>query len=221
MADPFIPPKDSDALTAMETFSDGISEDPQKYFCSQSDAENIALVVLSFRNALKTAVTPATRTPLACDLKDETRAIAEQTVRAFANLIRPNAGISNQDKLAIGVRPINKQRTPIYVPTSSPLLNVLGATPAAHTVRYADSNSPDRAAKPFGATSLQLYVAVGEAAVGTPDTADFYGAFTKNPIGVLFSYADDGKVATYFARWADRKGEVGPWSLPVAMRIAA
>jgi hypothetical protein len=28
-------------------------------------------------------------------------------------------------------------------------------------------------------------------------------------------------VATYFARWASRRGDVGPSSLPVSMRIAA
>jgi hypothetical protein len=51
--------------------------------------------------------------------------------------------------------------------------------------------------------------------------AKFYGAFTRNPIGVLFDDESDGKVATYFARWSTIRGEVGPWSVPVAMRIAA
>ena len=68
---------------------------------------------------------------------------------------------------------------------------------------------------------MQLWVAVGTAATTDEDEAEFYGTFTKNPIPVGFSGADDGKVATYFARWANRKGDTGPWSLAVSMRIAA
>ena len=57
--------------------------------------------------------------------------------------------------------------------------------------------------------------------MGDPEQAQFYGAFKKNPVAVGFDPADDGKVATYFARRASRRGDVGPWSLPVSMRIAA
>jgi hypothetical protein len=38
---------------------------------------------------------------------------------------------------------------------------------------------------------------------------------------VDFTEDKDGKVATYYARWASVRGEVGPWSLPISMRIAA
>jgi hypothetical protein len=64
-------------------------------------------------------------------------------------------------------------------------------------------------------------VAVGTAPTIDPNTATFYGAVTRNPVPVAFNPADNGKQATYFARWADRKGQVGPWSLPVTMAIAA
>ncbi len=53
------------------------------------------------------------------------------------------------------------------------------------------------------------------------DETSFYFAFRKNPIASAFDHADDGKCATYFARWADAKGQVGPWSMPVNLRIAA
>ena len=119
------------------------------------------------------------------------------------------------------MRPINPDRNPIEVPETSPLLNIIGCTPGAQTVRYADTNTPDSGAKPFGATSLQLFVAIADTAVDDPDLAAFHGAFTKNPIGVGFDAGDDGKMATYYARWASRKGDIGPWSLPVSMRVAA
>ena len=57
--------------------------------------------------------------------------------------------------------------------------------------------------------------------VATLAQSQFYGKFTRNPIEVAFDETKDGKNATYRARWASQRGEVGPWSVPVTFRIAA
>jgi hypothetical protein len=64
-------------------------------------------------------------------------------------------------------------------------------------------------------------VHVGEEIATDPEQAKFIGKFTRNPIAVGFQAEDNGKQATYFGRWASRKGETGPWSAPVTMAIAA
>ena len=221
MAQTFIPSREAEALAWMQTFAAGMTASPATYLVTASDALAITDAVNAFADAYSVTVDPATKTPVTVNIKDTAQASATQICRQYASLIKVNAGISDANKIAIGVRPVNNSRSPINVPDSSPLLNVIGATPGAQTVRYADTNSPDKAAKPFGAAQLQLFVAIGATAVADPDVAPFYGAFTKNPIGVGFSSADDGKMATYFARWASVRGDVGPWSLPVSMRIAA
>ena len=48
--------------------------------------------------------------------KDDARTSAEQICRQFAILIKYNAGISDPDKIAIGVRPVNNSREPIECP---------------------------------------------------------------------------------------------------------
>ncbi|MGH7178722.1 MAG: hypothetical protein ACREJC_15195 [Tepidisphaeraceae bacterium] len=221
MGDSYIPTPDGLALTWMQTFAAGITAAPALYQMSVPDAQNIQNVVNAYGAAYAVAVDPATRTPVSVAFKDEARNLAEQICRQFAMLIKVNSGISDSDKIAIGVRPVNPDRNPINVPASSPLLNVLGATPGSHTVRYSDTSAPGDPAKPFGAAQIQIFVAIGTDATTDEDKAEFYGAFTKNPVGVGFKPEDDGKMATYFARWASRKGDVGPWSLPVSMRIAA
>lgn len=62
------------------------------------------------------------------------------------------------------------------------MLNVVAATPLSHTVRYADSMTPDSGRKPFGAISMQLFVAIGTAPSVNEDEGEFYGNFTKNPV---------------------------------------
>jgi hypothetical protein len=54
-----------------------------------------------------------------------------------------------------------------------------------------------------------------------PANARLIGDYTRNPVVVAFEHRADGKKATYFARWKGSRGDVGPWSTPVSMRIAA
>jgi hypothetical protein len=191
------------------------------YLLSSPDAVTIAAAVEAFATALAVSSDPATRTAVTVAQKDDCRISAEQICRQYAILIKYNAGVSDPDKIAIGVRPVNPNREPINCPQTSPLLSVIAATPGVQTLRYADSTTPDSAAKPFGATELQLFRAIGTVPITDPGAASFYGKFTKNPIGVDFAAADNGKQATYFARWASRRGQTGPWSAPVSLAIAA
>ena len=69
--------------------------------------------------------------------------------------------------------------------------------------------------------NLQLFVAVSDAPVMDPTQSHFRGEFTRRSASVGFDAAQSGKIATYFGRWAGPRGDVGPWSLPISMRIAA
>ena len=217
----FIPTQDAEALAFFQTFAAGISANPSAYSLVAADATAIDNAVDLFASSYAIAVAPATRTAVTINTKDEARASAETIVRQYAAQIKVNNGVSDSNKIAIGVRPVNTSRNPVPPPATFPLLNIVGNTPGVQTLRYSDSATPDSAGKPGGALNLQLFRSIGTAPASDPEQADFVAAVTKNPIAVDFDTADDGKVATYFARWATRTGEVGPWSLPVSMRIAA
>jgi hypothetical protein len=217
----YIPDEDAGFRTWGEAFAGGIFADPSRYFLTMGQAASIQGVVDDFVAKLAIASNESTRTRPTIIAKDDARAIAESLCRQYAILIKDNAGISDDDKVAIGVRPINPNRTPVECPQTSPLLNILANTPGSQTLRYADTNTPDSKAKPFGASELQLFVAIGTTETAQLTDAKFYAKVTKNPIAVEFSQDDDGKIATYYARWASIRGETGPWSLPVSMRIAA
>lgn len=223
MPNPFppFPPKDADALGYMQSMSNGITLSPSTYQLSSSDASAIALAVQEFADARAIAINPATRTAGSVLTKDQKRVSAEQICRQYAILIKYNAGISDAAKVDIGIAPPNPVRNPVTAPGTNPLLNVIAATPGTHTVRYADSMTPASKSKPIGVMQLQLFVHVADEPTLNADEALLHGCYTRNPVAVGFSQDDDGKLATYFARWITRKGEIGPWSLPVTMRIAA
>jgi hypothetical protein len=221
MANDYIPGNDAGALAWMLTFAGGLVADPARYMVSVAEAAAIQVAVNQFDAAKSDADDPAQRTPVVVSIKDAARNAAEQLCRQYAGLIKLNAGISDADKIAIGVRPVNPNREPINCPQSAPKLNVVAATFGTHTLQYADSLTLDSGAKPFGATELQLFVAVADTVVTDPLAARFYNKFTKNPVAVAFTSADNGKQATYFGRWAGRRGDVSPWSNLVSLAIAA
>jgi hypothetical protein len=217
----YIPAEDSLFRTFAENFAAGITANPALYLLTSANAASIQAVVDDFVAALTVSSNEATRTKATIIAKDDARSVAEALIRQYAMLIKDNAGITDADKVNIGVRPINPNREPIECPQTSPLISILGNTPGTQTLRYADSTTPDSRAKPFGASELQLFRAIGTEEPAPLASAQFYGKFTRNPIAVQFAETDDGKIATYYARWASVRGEVGPWSLPASMRIAA
>lgn len=221
MPNAYIPATDAHALAWFKNFANRLTADPTRYGLVAADAASVQALVDAYEVAYGVVTDPAGRNPGTVAVKDEARAAAETLCRQYGLLIKYNAGITTQDKLDLGLRPVNLNRDPVPPPDSSPLLNVLGATPGSHTVRYSDTSTPDSGRKPFGVIQLQLFVAVAETPVVDPAAASLYGCFTKNPVGVVFDAEDNGRIATYFACWITRRGDTGPWSLPISMTIVA
>ena len=68
---------------------------------------------------------------------------------------------------------------------------------------------------------MQLFKAVSASdPVTDPTEAVFQGNFSRNPIRTVNAPSDSGKLATYFSRWVNRRGEVGPWSTGASLVIA-
>lgn len=223
-AAPYIPPKDADLKSWLENFIALTSADPALYGLTGGDAAAIAAAGNPAVAAITVALNKPTRTPTDVLAKNNLRAAALQVIRPFAQAIRGNTGVTNDNKLALRLNLANNAPSPIPAPVTFPVLAMLGATPLQHTLRFADSSAATpRGKKPFGALNAQLWVVI--TAVGVPVPTDplagtMIAVPTKNPITVTFASGDVGKVATYFARWVTRTGLLGPWSVSLSMVIA-
>lgn len=212
MATPYIPPKDSDLLAWATNFDNLITAAPGTYGLVAADALAITAVVGPYQTAQGVVDNPSTRTSVTIAAKNAAKQAMLVIVRTYASQIRLNAGVSNSDKLALGLNLPNNTPSPIPAPTSNPLLNIIGATPGQLTLRFADSNTPDKRSKPQGATALQLFVGVDTITLSDPADTAFDQLVTKQPVAVTFNPGDAGKVATLYGRWSTRTGLVGPWS---------
>lgn len=236
MSTPYIPTKD-DALDNWGlNFSTLITASPPTYGLTVPDAVAIqnaydlyhaAFLVGGSSGNPPTPNNPSTFTRVTVATKNSEKIAAVTLWRTYASQIRLDPGVTNADKLALGLNLPNNTPAPIGVPTTWPLLSIVMAGPLLHELRYADSTTPSSRKKPAGAIGMQLFVAIGVTAATDPVDARFLAQVTANPYIANFDAGDAGKIATYFARWITRgkaaggsSGLLGPWSAPVSMTIA-
>ncbi len=216
----YIPKSDDGFRNWLQNFSNLIQQDAARYGLQPPDAAVISGMYTDFDTVFALVQSPATRTPGLVLQKDAIKASSKASCRVYAQQIKANAGVSDQDKLQLGLHINDTTKTPIPAPSSAPILNITGAFSGEHILRYADENTPTSRAKPPGVTQMELYVHVGPGATADWQEAEYVGVFTKNPIQYTFTPDKAGMTATYFARWRTAKGLEGPMSLGTAMQIA-
>lgn len=222
--DQFIPQRKAEFQQFAMAFASAVGSSPWTYGISQSDADTIQRAVDEFNEAFALASSPLTRTPGNVSVKDTKRNQLESLIRMYAAQFRANMGISNASLIEVGVRrrPTKLQRR--HCPASSPALVLVARTPGADTLRYFDSLTPNTKAKPYGADRLELfcaYVERGCDVLPTVHDAQYIGSYRKNPIVVHHGFRLHTCEPVYWARWAGHNCDVGNFSLPCSMPIAA
>lgn len=230
MSAPYIPTKD-DALDAWAlNFSTLITASPATYGLVAADAVAIANAYTLWHAAFllggssgnpPTPNNPSTFTRVTVAAKNSEKIAGTQLWRTYASQIRLNPGVTNADKLALGLNLPNNSPTPIPAPATFPILSIVASGPLIQVIRFADSATPSLRKKPTGVIQMQLFRGVGTTPIVDPAACDLVSSPTKQPVQTVFSNpADAGKIATYFARWVTRRGLVGPWSTAVSQVIS-
>jgi hypothetical protein len=217
----YLPQRDADLDTWALNFSSLITAAPATYGLAPPDAVAIATAYNTWHNAYLAASNPSTRTQATVATKNLQKANLLSVVRGYAATIRANRAVSDASKINLGLNVRDTTPTPVPPPATRPVLAIARMTQGAMEVRATDEATPNRRARPNGAAGLLLFRAIGPSPVNDPEQATFLTFVGKPEVQSTFSPADNGKIATYFARWTNSKGEVGPWSQGVSGSIAA
>jgi len=228
-SDPWIPRADAAFRTFAENFCKGIAADPPRYMMTQAESDSLMRWLNAFLAAYELASNPISRTKQTIADKDDARSVLENGIRKQGAFIRASDGITDGDKLVIGVQPRNVAHNKRVCPSAPPMLQFIGALPGIDELRYHNANTPDSKAKPHGAARLELWVAYSGPGEPTPTVADarLIGSFSKSRMLVKqdLDKLAQGLKPTYFARWAGHNDQggtnVSAWSLPCNMSIAA
>jgi hypothetical protein len=232
-SDKFIPNGDGAFAAKATVIARVIARDPARFMLSAGDAEQFTAAAREFREALSLARRISTRTKLTIMRKDEVRKTTERIIRKFANRIRANDQISAIDKAMIYVYERAASLNERTCPQTRPLLQFVrstgesGLTGGKHILRFCEQLGAGTHAKPDGAARIELFFELvpdgqrmprfpGQYTGGWPW---YLRSFTKNPIEVEFPIPAEAMLFVYWARWADAKGNFGPWSRPCRARV--
>lgn len=227
MSAPYIPPTTSGFDTWGANFSALITADPTRYgldslaaasIQSAYDLFHVQYLLAGTTMPHNVPVNPSTRTPVTVAAMRTQLGASRAIYRTYASQIRINPGVTNDDKVALGLNLPNTSPTPVPQPVSYPLLSFLSAGPLTHTFSYKDSDTPDGKAKPQGVVQMQLVGEATETVVVDPDTLPPLTPQTKSPFMITWFPGDGSKTAYYASRWVTRRGLVGPWS-PIAAAL--
>lgn len=212
----YLPQTDAGLAAWALNFSTLITAAPASYGLVAGDAVAIAAVQNAYALALVTATDPSTRTSATIAAKDAAKAAMLAVVRPYAVTISLDAGVPNEDKVAVGVTVRSGSPTPIPAPVVAPVIALQSAIPLVQTLQIRPVGSTSKA-KPAGCISIEIARSVGTVAATDPAQLEIVGQYGKTPLAQSFTSGDQGKLVTYAARYRTRSGpagvsQAGPWS---------
>jgi hypothetical protein len=131
-------------------FANGIAANTALYQVTSADAATCVAAVNDCTAKYAVWNNPATRTIGSLEAKDASKASALGICRVFYGLIQRNVGISDENKLLIGVTPMNNSRTPRPCPSTAPSMTIVASTPGALTAQFRDGTDGRGGAKFVG-----------------------------------------------------------------------
>lgn len=217
----FIPAKDADLLAWAANFSALITATPIPFGLVAADATALATATTAFTTSLAAATNPATRTSVTVATKDANRASLVVMIRALAARIQGTQSVNASQKTNLGLTVRSTSRTPIPAPTVRPLTSIVSTSGGNLDLRISSESSPDSRAMPNGTIGANVYVAAGTTAPLTLDGYDFRGFTGKGIATIDVASYPVGTVLHVVTRYTNRRGDLGPASIPTSQLRAA
>ena len=220
--DSYIPHSDFGRCKWMTNFICAIERAEDRFGIPAEDFDRCKAAVHEFADAYNVVTARCNRTIITVRRKNEARRVALQECRALAMRLKHDPALSASQRSVLGLNIDDNRQTRLKRPANCPFLSVHGTKWGGHEIRFEQRNSASGVtAKPQGCTHLLLFAAIGEGPLPVSE-AHLIAGVTRQPHPVTFPKCCglNGKTITYYARWMNRKGEMGPWSPGVSMILA-
>lgn len=152
--------------------------------------------------------------------KDDARRAYVSVMRSLVRRLQASPQVSDAERESLGIT-VEQSNGPSGPPSTAPIVSIECGNRLQHTLRYVDSATPTRKAKPAGVLGIEIWNKVGETPPSTESDLRFVAIDTNAPYTLSFPIAQGGQNAYYWCRWVTPTGERGPWSEQAATTIAA
>ncbi len=185
-----------------------------------ADMTPVTTAQTGWTTAFPAHIVAANAAKAAKQTKDEARAAYVATIRPLVRRLQASPLVSDAEKASLGIT-VAQSGSPIGPPTTSPIVSIECGARLQQTLRFVDSATPTRKAKPAGAMGVEIWNKVGIAPPAGEADLRFVAVDTNSPYVLSFDSADGGKTNYVWMRWVSPTGERGPWSEQAQATIAA
>lgn len=215
----YIPKKNSLFAAWLANIAGILATSYAAYGVASGDAAALTALNATYQAAYTAATEPTTRTAGTVAAANAARAAAENFVRPICQAIAVNPNLDPEQKIAVGVSTRQSMPAPIPAPVLSPTLGIASAIVGQVTLKQTNP-ATGKAAKPFGATGLELAAVIGTAFTADPSSAVSKGVYTKPILRLDLTPEQSGLKVSLFGRYTTRSGpggksQAGPWSAPL------
>jgi hypothetical protein len=207
---PYIPNKDAEVVQWGRNYSDLLTDDPPRYGLSAADALIVQTQFDIFNASYERATDPSTRTIVTVADKDGEKLTFLQLARQYAAIIRANAGVSDEDKTALGLHIPDPTPTPIPPPTTYPTVSILLLGSGEMQLFIADQLTPDIKAKPAGVAGCLLFRKFAATRPTDMVGALLHRVITRADTVLDTSDVPPGNFIAFQGQWFNKKGQIGP-----------
>ena len=185
-----------------------------------ADMTPVTAAQTTWAAAFPAHITAAAAAKAAKQAKDDARSVYVAVIRPLVRRLQASALVSDAEKASLGIT-VAQTPAPIGAPTTAPIVSVECGNRLQHTLRFVDSATPTRKAKPVGVLGVEIWNKVGTTPPAGEADLRFVAVDTNAPYVLNFDSVDGSKTAYYWLRWVSPTGERGPWSEQAQATVAA
>src|SRR5262245_33545805 len=216
MPSSYFPTRDGLLVTWGNTFASVLTATPTLYGATAPIATAITAKATAFADAYATAMEPTTRTRATIAAKNTAKQAFKEAVRPVVRVIYGQTALTDEQIIAIGLRPHDGSATPINPPEEQPVVEVVSVIGRTVEVRL-HSLDTEKRGKPEGVAGASVFSFLGDAPPADVNLWKFEASTTRTIFQMDFPAATAaGSQFWITAFWFNPRQQSGPMANPVS-----
>lgn len=217
----FIPERDLAFLDWSRNFKNQTAALHADIGLTEAQASEYATLHDAYAAALTLAKSTATNTTVNRVRKNTAKKAVKSYARVLARIIRATPGVSDGQRVRLGLTVPDTDLTPAVPPASKPFLEILSNGARLVKLRIRENTTPTRRAKPEGVAGATVFTWVGESS--SPPSLLREWTFRGNATRSIWHFNLDASIPAgakvwITACWYNTRGRPGQMSSPIFMR---